>query len=78
MNKWGLCHHLGIHNTTLDDWAKKDPKYSKVITQVLQMMNAYKFEGAAAGLLHANIIARDLGLADKKDITQNKEQPLFP
>ena len=42
------------------------------------MMNAYKFEGAAAGLLHANIIARDLGLADKKDITQNKEQPLFP
>jgi hypothetical protein len=28
-----------------------------------------KFEGASADLLNANIIARDLGLADKKDLS---------
>ena len=32
-----------------------------------------KFAGAAVGLFNANIIARDLGLADKQDITTNGE-----
>jgi len=67
MNKYGLCHHLGIAFNTLESW-KSDPKYLHVITQVEQMMYAYKFEGAAAGMLHANIIARDLGLTDKKEL----------
>ena len=30
-----------------------------------------KFAGAAADLLNANIIARDLGLADKQDLTNS-------
>ncbi|GAG38531.1 unnamed protein product, partial [marine sediment metagenome] len=33
-----------------------------------------KFEGASAGLLNANIIARDLGLRDGKDLTTGGEQ----
>lgn len=67
MSVWGLCHHIGISEQTLTNW-EKDPKYLGIITQVKQMLKAYKFDGAAAGLLHANIIARDLGLADKKEL----------
>ena len=34
-------------------------------------MTNQKFMGAAADLLNANIISRDLGLADKKDHTSS-------
>ena len=71
MNKWGLCHHLGISTDTLDNWAKDDSKYLDIITQVKQMMFAYKLEGAAAGLLHANIIARELGLKEQSEVNTN-------
>jgi hypothetical protein len=33
-----------------------------------------KFEGAAAGLLKENIIARELGLKDQSDITSGGEK----
>ncbi|KAA2242824.1 DNA-packaging protein [Chitinophaga agrisoli] len=44
--------------------------FSQVITRIGKIIYTQKFEGAAAGLLHANIIARDLGLADKKEVEQ--------
>ncbi|WP_228853260.1 DNA-packaging protein [Aegicerativicinus sediminis] len=68
----GLCHHLGIVRKTWDNW-KKDPKYLHIITRVEQLIYVYKFEGAAADMLNANIIARELGLVDKKDITTDGE-----
>lgn len=76
MNQWGLCHYLGICTNTLKNY-KKDQKYLNIITQVEQMMFAYKFEGAAAGMLHSGIIARELGLADRQQIDVKTEQPLF-
>lgn len=41
--------------------------YSDVTTRVEQIIYQQKFSGAAADLLNANIIARDLGLKDHKD-----------
>jgi hypothetical protein len=41
---------------------------SSVLTQARARCYAQKFEGAAVGAFNANIIARDLGLADKKEI----------
>ena len=38
-----------------------------VIERIEQTVYSQKFEGAAAGLLNANIIARDLGLADRRE-----------
>ena len=32
------------------------------------VIRTQKFEGASAGLLNANIIARDLGLSDKTEL----------
>jgi hypothetical protein len=39
----------------------------EVITRIDKYIYNQKFEGAAAGFLNPNIIARDLGLADKTD-----------
>ena len=64
MTMMGLCNFLGIGTSTWSDYrAMKD--FSAVIEQVEQCMRQQKFEGASADLLNANIIARDLGLADK-------------
>lgn len=40
-----------------------------VITQAEAVIYEQKFTGAAADLLNPNIIARDLGLADKKELS---------
>lgn len=50
----------------------KDGRYSEfigIITRIGNVMFAEKFEGAAAGLYQQNIIARELGLTDKKDLS---------
>ena len=47
---------------------KTDPQtyeFSSVITRIRETIYQQKFEGAAVGAFNANIIARDLGLADK-------------
>lgn len=46
--------------------------FQQVITRIEKTIYTQKFEGASAGLLNANIIARDLGLTDKQEITQTK------
>jgi hypothetical protein len=71
----GLWIHLGIGSSTWSDW-KNDPKYSEVITHVENMFYVQKFEGAAAGMLNPNIIARDLGLVDKKQVEQTDPETL--
>lgn len=41
--------------------------FSQVITRIEKIIYTQKFTGAAAGFLNPNIIARDLGLADKSE-----------
>ena len=67
MTLTGLCMYIGISTRTWKDW-RKIKKYSLVIAQVEECMRTQKFEGAAAGLLNPNIIARDLGLVDQKAV----------
>jgi len=59
---------------------KTNPNYSEfsqIVTRVDKIIYTQKFEGSAAGFLNPNIIARDLGLTDKKEQTIIQEQPLF-
>ena len=57
----------------------KTDKVSKdfltVIRDIEQTIYNQKFTGASADLLNANIIARDLGLADKQEVTEVQEEP---
>ena len=46
---------------------EESKKYSSVITRARAKCYAQKFEGAAVGAFNGNIIARDLGLADKTE-----------
>ncbi len=42
--------------------------FSTVITKVEAIVYQQKFEGAAAGYFKENLISRDLGLADKREV----------
>lgn len=63
----GLCIFLDIVIQTWENY-KKDNDFLEVITRAEQVIKSQKFTGAAADLLNANIIARDLGLSDKQDV----------
>ncbi len=65
---WGLCTFLGISHDVWVDYRKGRPDLSEVIKTVDGIIRQQKFDGASAGLLNANIIARDLGLSDKTEL----------
>ncbi|MGN7818799.1 terminase small subunit [Chitinophaga sp. 22536] len=44
--------------------------FLEVITCIEDMIYNQKFEGAAVGLFQQNLISRDLGLVDKKEVEQ--------
>jgi hypothetical protein len=51
---------------------EEDNNFVAIIHAIEETIYNQKFEGAAADMFNANIIARDLGLIDKKDITENQ------
>ncbi|MFC3628221.1 terminase small subunit [Paracoccus angustae] len=72
----GLCVFLDIVEETWRDWRKNRNDLSAVIARVEQIIRTQKFEGAAAELLNPNIIARDLGLADKSELSGRDGGPI--
>lgn len=50
--------------------------FSQVITRIGKIIYDQKFSGAASGFFNASIIARDLGLADKKEIDADVKQEI--
>ncbi len=73
----GLCVFLDIALSTWRDWKANREDLSDVITRVEQIIRTQKFEGAAADLLNANIIARELGLADRSELTGKDGGPIM-
>lgn len=49
-----------------------------VIREIEQTIYNQKFTGASADLLNANIIARDLGLSDRQELTGKDGESLIP
>ena len=74
----GLCIFLDINPATWAGWATERKDLSEVIARVAEIIRTQKFTGAAADLLNANIIARDLGLADKSELTGAGGKDLIP
>lgn len=62
----GLCNFLDIHRSTWFDYREK-PDFSDICERMETIIYQQKFEGAAADMLNASIIARDLGLDDKRN-----------
>lgn len=71
-----MCMFIGIDHTTWGEWKQSRPDFSPIIKWAEQVIYSQKFEGASADLLNPNIIARDLGLADKKMHGSDPENPL--
>lgn len=62
----GMCIFLDISRKTWDLYRER-ADYIPVVTRAEEIIRSQKFAGAAADLLNANIIARDLGLSDKSE-----------
>lgn len=65
----GLCLFIDVTGPTWHDWRTTRQDLANVIAWAEQVIRDQKFVAAAAGLLNANIISRDLGLADKQEIS---------
>ena len=66
-----FCVHLGVG----DSWFRQLPEeFSSVKAYIQGFLEDYQLKGAQAGVFNANIVARLLGLADKKDITSGGEK----
>lgn len=69
----GLCLYLDCNTAYFRTFKNQLPEgeqdFNTVITRIEETIYTQKLEGAIVGAFNANIISRDLGLADKKDIT---------
>ncbi len=62
----GLCIYLNICTKTWHTYRKKEGLLH-IVKRVEDIIYTQKLEGSAADLLNSNIIARDLGLAEKSE-----------
>lgn len=72
----GLQVYLDISHTTWQNYRAKED-FVAVTTRIEKIMREQKFTGAAAELLNPNIIARDLGLADKSELSGKDGGPIL-
>lgn len=77
----GFRVYAGIVRATFYNYEKQE-EYLDIITRIRDIFESQSKEGAAGGLLDTNIIARLLGLAEKKSIDLNDNRKsvddLFP
>lgn len=62
----GLCLFLDIDEQTLTNYEAKEDFFG-IVKAIKQVIYQQKLTGAAADLLNSNIIARELGLTDKRE-----------
>lgn len=82
----GLCLYLDCNTAFFrqfeselegkEDQLSKD--FSTIIIRIKDVVYNQKYSGAASGFLNPNIIARDLGLSDKKELTGKDGERLIP
>ena len=72
----GFCLFANIDHKTFDKY-KEIKDFIPVATRIDNSIRTQKFEGAAAELLNPNIIARDLGLADKQETRHSGEMNII-
>lgn len=64
----GFCSYVWASKNWWLEFKAADHKgFLETTTRIDEVIYQHKFEGAAVGAFNASIIARDLGLVDKKD-----------
>lgn len=72
----GMCNHIDLSVKGFNLYEERED-FIHITTRARQIIENQQFEGAAAGFLNPSIIARKLGLTDKKDITSGGK-PIAP
>lgn len=67
----GLAAYLDVDTRTIHSAKEINSDFLHIYTRVENIIYTQKLIGAANGFFNANIIARDLGLADKKEVDGN-------
>lgn len=79
---YGLTQFWGVSKNYLEQFEKALPEgekdFSGVIEFIRDVIYRQKFEGAVVGAFNANIISRELGLADRSEHTGKDGSPLLP
>jgi len=70
----GLCLYIGCGTSYFRNFTPPTEDFKAVITRIEEIIYSQKFDGAAAGFLNPNIIARDLGLAEKTETKDTTEK----
>jgi hypothetical protein len=65
----GMCVYIGINRKTFTELYSTRKEFIPVTTHAREVIEANQLEGAIVGVYNPNIIARKLGLADKKEIS---------
>lgn len=76
----GLCLYLDVNTAYFRQFKQRNQNkdFATIISKIEETIYNQKFTGAAAGFLNPNIIARDLGLADKQDVKhEGIPEPVF-
>jgi hypothetical protein len=77
-----LCFYLNCSDSYFRAFKstlqEKDKDFLTVINEIETIIYNQKFQGAAADLLNANIISRDLGLAEHNELTGKNGESLIP
>lgn len=72
----GLCIFIDVSTRVWREWRTTRPDLAPVMDWAEECIKQQKFTAAAAGFLNPTIIARDLGLADKQELTGPGGGPL--
>lgn len=75
----GMCLYLGVSRDTFYSythtyWEGEGEDFSDIIARIRDLIYTQKFEGAAIGAFNANLISRELGLIERKQIEQQQQQ----
>lgn len=68
MSIFAFSNYADISRDTFNEY-EKQKEFSEVCKRIKQIIYQQKFEAAAADLLNPSIIAREIGLADKTELT---------
>ncbi|RNF35337.1 terminase small subunit [Paracoccus methylarcula] len=72
----GFARFMGVTFDTVMKWKQSREDLKEVLAAIKDEMFDQKFTGAAAGVLNHSIIARELGLTDKKEIAGANAGPV--
>lgn len=73
----GFCIYAGINKQTFYNYAKKEgyETYFDICAYIQQVIDTQHFEGGMTGAFDAGIVARKLGLAEKRQSDINVNMP---